>query len=735
MAKSLVIVESPAKAKTINKYLGNNFIVKASVGHIKNLPKSKLGVDIKNNFKPEYTVIKGKNKFLKEIKREAQSSEVIFIATDPDREGEAIAWHIAQEINSTDGKIFRVLFNEITENAVKAGINKPSKINLLKVDAQQARRVMDRLVGYQISPILWKTLYSGLSAGRVQTVALRLICEREEQVKIFIPKEYWTIEALLKGENTQEFYSTLIKENKKKINISNKEESDIILNALSKQTFKVIDINEKQIKRQPSPPFITSSLQQEGVKRLGLSTSQIMRIAQQLYEGVELGPEGNVGLITYIRTDSVRIAEEARTAVRKYISEKFGEKFLSAKPRTFKNKKKSQDAHEAIRPTYIAKTPDNIKKYLSKDQYNLFKLIFNRFIASQMSEAIYSQKSIDIEVGNYTFRTVGSSISFQGFLEVFEDINEEQDHSKNGLYIPQKLEKGELLSLKKLIPKQHFTQPPPKYNESSLVKELDNLGIGRPSTYALIISTLISRKYIEKSKRKLLPTDLGITVNKILVSSFSDIFDVSFTAQMEEELDKIENGTKESLKVLNDFYKPFSLAIERHKQNKVSIKKELQEATEEKCELCGSPMVLRWSRKGRFLGCSSFPKCKNTKPLSEEIIKTEETCPECGSGLIVKSGRYGEFLSCSQFPKCKFAKPIVIAQCPEKDCDGDIVMRKGKKGKRFYACSNYPKCKFSSRYKIINKNCPDCNHNYLEERKHSQKLVLKCPNCGYKKDE
>jgi len=733
MQKSLVIVESPAKAKTINKYLGKNFTVRASLGHIKNLPKNKLGVDIQNNFKPEYVLIKSKNKFINDIKKEARNSQDIYIATDPDREGEAIAWHIAQEINSKNGKIFRVLFNEITERAIKTGINKPGKIDLLKVDAQQARRIMDRIVGYQISPVLWKTLYSGLSAGRVQSVALRLISEREKQIKDFVSEEYWTIEALLKGEETPEFLSLLIRENDEKIAISDEENADKIITKLSSSTFKVTDIREKETKKFPSPPFITSSLQQEGVKRLGMSTSKIMRIAQQLYEGVELGTEGSTGLITYIRTDSVRTAEEAKDEVRKHILEKYGNDYLSRKPKIYKNKNKSQDAHEAIRPTSIEKTPENLKQFLSKDQWKLYKLIYNRFVASQMAEARIMQKSIDIEAGNFTFRTVGSTIIFKGFLELFDEIKEEKDKPEGEVNVPERIEKGQLLSLKKLLPKQHFTQPPPRYNESSLVKELDNLGIGRPSTYSLIISTLLERKYVERIKRTLHPTEIGLTVNNILVSCFPNIFNIRFTAKMEEELDKIETGNKDSLNVLKDFYKPLHNAIENYNENRYKIKKELQEQTDEKCSSCGAPMVIRWSSKGKFLGCSNFPKCKYTKPLEKTPErKTDENCPQCGAELIIKSGRYGDFFSCSRFPDCKFAKPLVIAKCPEEGCDGDIVARKSRGGRKFFACSNYPKCKFSSRYKIVNQKCPECGTQYLEERFDAQKnTFLKCPKCKH----
>ena len=730
MEKSLVIVESPAKARTINKYLGRNFVVKASLGHIKNLPENRLGVDIKNDFKPEYVTIKGKSKFINEIKKAAKDSSQIYIATDPDREGEAIAWHIAQEIKPKNGNIYRVLFNEITKKAVETGINNPGKIDLLKVDAQQARRIMDRIVGYQISPFLWKTLYSGLSAGRVQSVALRLICDKEQKIKEFTPEEYWSVEALLKTKNQNEFYSTLIKKNNTKISIPDKNTVDKIVDELSKLTFRIIDIKEKKIKRKPEPPFITSSLQQEASKRLGLSTSRIMKIAQQLYEGIEIGKEGNVGLITYMRTDSVRIADEARNKVRKFIEKNFGNEYLSKNPRIFKNKNKSQDAHEAIRPTYIEKRPDDIKPYLTKDQYNIYRLIFNRFVASQMAEAVISQKSIDIEAGDYLFRTACSTTDFNGFLKVFQDFSETEKDEKKEIHIPEDIKKGEILSLIKLIPKQHFTQPPPRYTESSLVKELDNLNIGRPSTYAIIITTLLQRNYIEKSGKKLIPTELGLVVNKILVSSFPEIFNVKFTAKMEEELDKIENGIKKSINVLKDFYTPFSFALEKYKKNRLKIKKEIQEFSEKKCELCGAPMIVRWSKSGKFLGCSNFPKCKYTMPLSRDETSTNETCPECGSMLVIKNGKYGEFLSCSRYPECRFAKPLVVAKCPEKNCNGDIISRKGKKGRIFYSCSNYPECKFISRYKIVNQNCPYCDSNYLEKRKTKGKNpVLMCPKC------
>lgn len=742
MPKSLVIVESNAKTKTINKFLGNEYIVVSSIGHIKDLPKGKLGVDLIDSYEPNYVTIRGKGSILNDLKKAAANSDAVYLATDPDREGEAIAWHIYEEIKPRVKKIHRILFNEITENAVRKAIQNPLTIDRNKVEAQKARRVLDRLVGYQVSPILWNTIYKGLSAGRVQSVALRLIVEREIEIEKFDPREYWTITAELKGANTNSFLSKLAKIDKAKPEIPNEKECLGLVEDIKTKTFIIDQIRKKEVKRNPAPPFTTSTLQQEAAKRLGYSSKQIMMIAQKLYEGIEIGNEGSVGLITYMRTDSTRIASEAVQAVREYILNSYGKEYLPSRPVVYKTKKGAQDAHEAIRPTSTERPPKTLKKFLSKEQYKLYELIWNRFIACQMAPARMDQTTIEILAKDgpspviYLFRTTGSIITFRGFLQVYEDFKEEKndDDDDNNIKIPDNLKEGAILDLLNLIPKQHFTKPPARYSESSLVKELDNLGIGRPSTYALIISTLLQRKYIDRQTRQLFPTELGRTVNKLLIQNFPNVFNVKFTALMEEELDQIEDGDKEYFSVINEFYQPFIKAITEVDSRKEEIKESLMEETEEKCPKCGAPLIVRWGRNGKFVGCSAYPECKYTKPMEGEVQETGMLCEKCGRPMIVKVGRFGRFLACSGYPECNNSKPYKIGvACPKEGCNGEIIERKSRRGKVFYGCSNYPKCDFVSWNKPVNITCPNCQAKYLEDRytaKDGEHLY--CPKCKSK---
>ncbi len=735
MSKYLVIVESEAKTKTIKKFLGKDFHVKSSVGHVKDLPKQRLGVNLEDGFTPEYITIRGKGKILNDLRKAAKASDVVYIATDPDREGEAIAAHLAEEIKSRNANIRRVMFNEITERAVKAALKHPSDIDLAKVEAQKARRVMDRLVGYQVSPILWRTIYRGLSAGRVQSVALRLICEREEEIENFVPREYWSITAKVKTEDSAEFLTKLIKINGKKADIKNEKAAKEIVEELKQQPFKIEKITKKPVLRQPNAPFTTSTLQQEASRRFGYSTKRIMMIAQQLYEGIELGPKGSVGLITYMRTDSTRIASEALQAVREYISRDYGLEYLPEKPRQFKVKSSAQDAHEAIRPTSMQREPKKIRKYLTEEQYKIYELIWNRFVASQMEAAKLEQTTVDISAGKkYAFRTTGSVIVFRGFLQVYEDTKEETDRSEEeatNVAVPPNLKEGQKLELLNLLPKQHFTKPPARYTESSLVKELDTLGIGRPSTYAIIISTLLQRKYVERNKRQLVPTELGKTVNNILVENFPDIFNVKFTAFMEEQLDQVESGKKKFLQVVSEFYKPFSHAVQKTEEKRAEIKEGLQQDTDETCPECGRKLIIRWGRNGQFVACTGYPDCRYTRPLKEETQEVEQTCDKCGRPMIVKTGRFGKFLACSGYPECKNTQPFTIGvPCPNEGCDGQIVERKTRRGKIFYGCSNYPKCDFASWAKPIARPCPECGNPYLVERYSKAKgQFVACPKC------
>lgn len=752
--KSLVIVESPAKANTINKILGKSFSVKASVGHVKDLPKKELGVNVEKDFEPTYVVIPGKDKIIRELKKAAREVDMVYLAPDPDREGEAIAWHIASEISdsrskSKEEKIFRVTFNEITERAVLEAIKNPKKIDLNKVNAQQARRILDRLVGYGLSPLLWKKVRRGLSAGRVQSVAVRLVVDREREIQSFVKEEYWNLNLLLEGTAHPQFWARLNKykdapvinreaEGEKRFLIRNSEDADKIAAETGEETLSLIKIEKKERKRSPYPPFTTSTLQQEAARKLKFTAKKTMMSAQQLYEGIELGMEGSVGLITYMRTDSVRVASEAQQWARTYIDKRFGKDYMPEKPPVYKSKSSAQEAHEAIRPTDISRPPETIKQFLPKDQHNLYTLIWNRFIASQMSPARLEQTTFIIENAGKTleFRASGTVVRFDGFMALYTESKDEIEEDEGGL-LPH-LKTGETLKQISIKPTQHFTQPPPRYTEATLVKSLEEKGIGRPSTYAAILSTIQDRKYAHKTDGRFTPTELGIVVNDLLVEKFPELIDFDFTAKMEEELDLVEEGRMKWVKVMNDFYTPFSRDLSEATKTLGRIKP-ADIPTDIMCEKCGMPMVIKWGRHGRFMACSGYPDCKNTRPLEANGTEakpqemSDEKCPVCGSPMLLKSGRFGKFLACSKYPECKTTKPLSTGlKCPEDG--GDIVERRTKRGKPFWSCSNYPGCKFATWFKPVPGKCIKCSADFLLEKRDKEgKTTIFCHNkeCGY----
>ncbi|MFQ5911947.1 MAG: type I DNA topoisomerase [Nitrospinota bacterium] len=733
MAPPLVIVESPAKASTLEKFLDKKFRVAASVGHLRDLPPNKLGVDVENGFLPEYEIIKGKKKVLEELKTAAAKSDAIFLAPDPDREGEAIAWHIQQEIGPvTKAKIYRITFNEITRQAVTRAVEHPGEIDRNKVQAQQARRVLDRLVGYKLSPLLGRRLRNwGLSAGRVQSVALRLVCDREQEIQVFVPEEYWTLTARMSGEEPPVFKAILhqidgkkveIPNDGKKADIPNEERANEILEELKGAEYRISKVEKKRRLRRPSPPFITSTLQQEASRRLRFTAKRTMAIAQQLYEGLEVGEEGSVGLITYMRTDSTRVAQEALTEARKFIGGEYGEDYLPAKAQVYRSKKGAQDAHEAVRPTSVARTPGSLKGHLTKDQLSLYRLIWNRFVASQMSPAEYEQTSVDIKSGKYVFRATGSVLLFPGFTRVYEE--EADDSAKEEAPPLPPLKEGEGVRCEELTPKQHLTQPPPRYTEASLVRGLEEKGIGRPSTYASILSTLTDRNYVRMEKPQMHPTELGIMLSHLLVKNFADLMDVGFTAEMENRLDSIEEGKENWTKTLKNFYSSFEADLKKAEQTLNE-----PEPTGRKCPECGGELVKKPGRYGMFIGCSNYPECRYTERTGNRepspVIETEQRCEKCEAPMVVKNGRYGPFLSCSRYPECKNAKPLPTGvQCPREGCDGEILTRRSKRGRLFYGCSNYPKCDFVTWSRPYPKSCPDCESPYLEV----QRRELRCPN-------
>lgn len=713
MPKNLIIVESPTKARTIKRYLNERYEVASSSGHILDLPGSKLGVSIDKDFEPVYVPIKGKEKIIRELKRISKNSKKVILATDPDREGEAIAYHI-QKVIKREGE--RVLFYEITEKGVTQALKNPGKIDMAKVDAQIARRILDRLVGYTISPLLWKVFKSpNLSAGRVQSVALRLICEREDEIRRFVPQEYWDITVRLQKEKTkEEFGAKLLK-----IKPKTEKEAGQIVDAITKKKFVVESFKEEKQLKRPRPPYITSTLQQDASASLNMSATRVMKVAQGLFEGVEVGGKA-IGLITYMRTDSVRIAREKISEARRFIKETYGEEFIPQKPNIYREKKGTQGAHEAIRPTSLKLPPLTVKQDLTNDQYRLYDMIWKRFLSSQGAPARYNTRKAVIKADEYKFEATSAMLEFPGFLLIAGIKKKESEK------VP-KLQKGEILSLVSIEKEQEFTNPKPRYTEGSMVKELEAKGIGRPSTYAPIILTIIHRRYVSKEKGRLVPTELGEMVNSILVKNFSELFNVKFTKEMEEQLDRIEARNIAKRELLSDFYSKFSKSIGSFSTKEA--RQSLEEVTDEICEKCGKPMVVKISKYGRFLACSGYPKCKNTRPLSNgsNIEKIREKCPLCGSDLVIKNSRYGRFIACSGYPDCEFTKPLGTGvRCPE--CGGELVERRTKRGKTFYACKNYPKCQFSMWNRPIQKTCPKCGHSIMEEKG----KFITCPKCGAK---
>lgn len=736
--KNLVIVESPAKASTIRQYLGRNFEIKASVGHIRDLPKSRLGIDVEDGFKLKYITIKGKAGVVKELKSAAKKADVIYLAPDPDREGEAIAQHISDVI-STDKKVYRVSFNEITKKAVRAALDNPHEIDIKKVHAQQARRALDRLVGYKISPLLWSKIRNGLSAGRVQSVAMRLLTEREKEIEAFKPKEYWSVKCRLKPEGRDSFEAKLHHIDGKKFEIDNDADAQKAVADIKQEALIVASLIVKDKKRNPSPPFITSTMQQAASVRLRFAASRTMRVAQRLYEGMEISGKEKTGLITYMRTDSTRVADEALDDVRKYLAEEVGADFLPEKPNVYKSKKSAQDAHEAVRPTSVARTPESMEKFLAKDEFRLYSLIWKRFVASQTTPAVITTTTADTAAGRYTLRGTGSRVKFEGFLKIYRDETESAKEPEN--IIPQ-MEEGEKPGLEEITPNQHFTQPPPRYSEATLIRELEEKGIGRPSTYAAIMGTIQNRDYAESIERKLHPTKLGRLITEKLVEHFPEILDVKFTAQMEEKLDAVEEGSKDWKKLLEEFYAPFASALEAAEKNMESMKEDTK--TDEVCDKCGSEMIIKFGRFGRFMACSKYPECKNTRQISKdgttqaEPEKTGDKCPSCDSDMVLRSGRFGKFIACSKYPDCKTTKPVTMGiKCPKK-CGGELVERRTKKRRIFYGCANYPKCDFVSWEKPVNEACPKCSHPYLvyDGKKRPDVTTLKCPEktCDFKKE-
>lgn len=687
MGQKLVIVESPAKAKTIEKYLGKNYVVEASMGHVRDLPKSQLGVDIENEYNPKYITIRGKGELLSKLRKLAKKSDKIYLATDPDREGEAISWHLANVLKIDENENCRIEFNEITKDAVKNSIKHPRKINCNLVDAQQARRVLDRLVGYEISPLLWRNVKWGLSAGRVQSAALKLICDREEEIKKFNPEEYWTVDVKLK-KGKKSFPVKLTTKNKKKIEIKNKEQADQIIDELKENEYIVSKIKKGTKNKNPLAPFTTSTLQQEASKKLNFMTKKTMSVAQQLYEGVEVKKFGTVGLITYMRTDSVRISKEAQEKALNFIDETYGKEYVPEEPRVYKGKKNIQDAHEAIRPTYVEITPEIAKANLSNDQYKLYALIWKRFIASQMATCILNTNSLEIKNGDYTLRASGSTIKFDGFMKVYEYISGEEEES---VLLPE-LEENEVLKEESIEGKQHFTQPPARYSEAAFVKLLEEKGIGRPSTYVPTISTLISRKYVDREKKILIPTELGFIVNDILSNYFKQIVDTDFTAEMEVKLDNVEAGKESWTHIVDEFFTPLKEDIEKAEKeiSKVIIEDKVSDVP---CDKCGRLMVIKHGRFGDFLACPGYPECQNTKPIVEEV---DANCPLCG---------------------------------------GKILVKRSKKGNRFYGCSNYPECNFVSWYEPTNEKCPECGSYMVKRYSKSKGEYLQCSDkeCKYEK--
>ncbi len=732
--RNLVIVESPAKARTLAGLLGPQYDVHASVGHVRDLPKTKLGVDIDDGFAPRYVVPREKAKVVRQLKAAAEDADRIYLATDPDREGEAIAWHVLEAVGLEGKPHQRVVFHEVTKDAVLDAFAHPRQINERLVDAQQARRILDRLVGYKISPVLWQKIRRGLSAGRVQSVAVRMVVEREKEITAFVPLEYWTLDARLakaKGDGTLTARLTGLAGKRKKLEISSAAESDRLVALLRPALYTVTSVRKKDVHQQPAPPFSTSSLQQEASRRLGFTAKRTMTVAQQLYEGLSV-KGAQIGLITYMRTDSTNVASVALSETREYIAERFGASLVPAAPRVFRKKAKgAQEAHEAIRPTSVRREPASLKTALNRDQLRLYTLVWQRMVASQMADAVYDQTSVEIEAqpkegaDRYLFRAARSFLRFPGYRQVYQESTEEAE-TEEKRPLPS-LGEGEELRLQELLPEQHFTEPPPRFTEATLVKAMEENGIGRPSTYAPILSTIQDRGYVEKEGRALKPKELGVVVNDLLVSYFPEITAVSFTAEMEEELDEIAGGQREWQPVVRDFYQPLQAAL-----SVAETAPRVEEKTGEVCEKCGQPMVIRWGRFGRFLACSGFPECKNSRPLErqeEPVEATDEICPVCGKPMVIRRGRFGPFLACSDYPTCRGTRRIlnkVGVACPE--CGGDIVAKRTRRGRTFYGCANYPKCRFTSWSRPLAEPCPECGGVIVAQAGSK----AKCLKCGWR---
>ncbi|MFQ5669301.1 MAG: type I DNA topoisomerase [Acidobacteriota bacterium] len=808
-SKSLVIVESPAKARTINKFLGKGYVVKASMGHVRDLPKTKLGVDEEASFAPTYVLVPDKKKkaVVTELKKAAAKVSDIYLAPDPDREGEAISFHL-KEILSQDSQasFHRVRFNEITRKAILEAFTCPTEINDAKVNAQQARRILDRLVGYKVSPLLWEKVRRGLSAGRVQSVALRMITEREREIQAFKPEEYWSLSALLKGPAPPPFRARVVKVDGKKAQLPNDEATQRLMEAVRQGPWRVSSVQAKERKRQPAPPFITSQLQQAAARQYGFGVRKTMMIAQRLYEGQEIPGQGRVGLITYMRTDSTRVSADALAAVRGHIQSRYGEAFVPPRPRTFRVRRAAQEAHEAIRPTFVNLAPETVKAALGNDEWKLYRLIWQRFVASQMQPAVFETTTAEIEAGPALFRAAGSVLKFAGFLSVYgeeppmEPAESDRERAKapspeaeDGILPP--LQAGQILELEELDPKQHFTQPPPRYSEGTLVKAMEENGIGRPSTYAAIIGILSTREYVIREQKSFKPTELGMMVSDLLVRSFGDLFNIEYTARMEEELDAIEEGRKNWVDSLTEFNDKFRADLVRAKTEMTDVKRQ-EIPTDQSCSKCGKPMVIRWGRFGRFLACTGYPDCKNTQELGaadegeaeSQPADLSESCEKCGKEMIVKRGRFGRFLACTGYPACKNTRKVVVSDegkvisqpdrlledvcprckarlavkhgrfgeytacsnypdcryikleevgvtCPKDGCQGQVVVRKSRRGRVFYGCSQYPDCDFVAWNRPVNQRCPDCNSPYLTEKATKKYGTQRlCPNesCSFK---
>lgn len=741
---NLVIVESPAKAYTIKSYLGSNYKVMASKGHVRDLPKSTLGIDIEHGFEPHYINIRGKGELIRELKKEAKNADRIYLATDLDREGEAISWHLAAALGLPEDKIKRITFNEITKSAIKESIKSPRKIDIDLVNAQQTRRILDRIVGYKLSPFLWKTVKSGLSAGRVQSIATKIIVEREDEIRAFVPREYWTVDAVLTSDGrdfTAHYYGEA--GSKDKNELSAESEAVRIKDDCFGKKFVCTEIKKGNRTKSPAPPFITSTLQQEASKKLNFQSQRTMRVAQELYEGVNLGHEngGVQGLITYMRTDSLRVAAEAQSAALEYIAENYGRDYCPEKPRVYRTKTNAQDAHEAIRPSKVALDPEKIKKMLTPDQYKLYKLIWRRFLASQMSSAVLSTVNAEFACESHIFKSSGYTVKFRGYMALYEETSDTADTEREVVLPP--VDKDAELNARDIIPEQHFTEPPSRYTEASLIKFLEEKGIGRPSTYTPIITIIISRGYVKRDGKSLRPTDLGEIITRLMNKSFPDIVDYKFTASMENQLDEIENGNATMLDMLSKFYEGFSRELEEAEK---TVSKETYEAPAEEtdiiCEKCGSRMIVKNGRYGRFAACPNYPECKNTKQLNKSGTAEAEKEPEiapfkcefCGSDVVVRQGRYGAFYACSRYPECKFTKQKVKSlgvSCPK--CGRDIVTKYGRNKTVFYSCSGYPECDFSSWDLPTNEKCPQCGE-MLYQKKGRALLVCKKEGCGYKRE-